>query len=370
MRASHGLRVLGCSGLMIAAATTGVGQVVLPPPPAPPKEPEFVPPPAQAPEAQANPTGPNPVAATPGRTGEPRRVIDPGLAERAKAERAKLTGAKARAMARPIEIPLGAEYAGPLLRYTRPLDLESLRYNPLVTEDHAKQVRVLLSQRRERFERVILENLQITEDIRAGLIDGLSFVADRETMSQIAVVLEDMKKIYPNEKMIDEAVRLGMVPDVAREVSYRLIGEYNAAFQATVAQNDPQSATDEFFRAVLRNDTYEALNTYEDLLVEAATRTGPVLAAVGEAIPSGLRAALAGLRTERAAVETNHEARRALVARFDLALRGSGLEQRAALLKAVIDSRTSPDDRLLPILSLDRPADFANDNPGLDLSGL
>ena len=272
-------------------------------------------------------------------------------------------------MSRPISIGIDGAYDGPVQRFDRALEIEAMAYNPLITEDTAGAILAIISQRRGQFETQVIAELEALMQIQDGLLESLSFVGE-ENLMQARVIMETIKPLMSTRQLLDEASSAGILDENAARVHRELIQAYRQDVQAEVARENPTEVTNELFRMVLRNDAREAVLTYRDLLAESATRPDAVLAAIAGELPDGVADRLRTLKADRAELAADQRARDEVITNVELAMRPLSLDQRRAMLEAIVASRGSNADRLLPIIDLSvRPADFWEDNPELKPEG-
>jgi hypothetical protein len=320
--------------LTAALTTASSAQILLPPPPPKPDQPVYEPP-AAAPVAPRRPTRTNEAAQ--------RRATERTLNRNTAAPNVPY-----RLPSRPIEIPSTEAYDGPALRYEEPMEIVSVRFNPLINQEIAARLTAVLAERRVELEPMVIEHLDAMVNIRGGMIEA-STIQDMPGMKAVTDAIEPLRI---REPMLDIAVQREILTRRTRTLHDQIIREYQQVLSAEVAEENPNGTTDFWFQFVLRDGVREAELAYVDMLAEAATRMPAVRKAAG--ISDGDAGSLDAIKADRATLDADMDARRDIANRVELAMRPLTIEQRKALLRGVIDTR-GEGAPLLPILRTDRP---------------
>ena len=315
--------------LLVLIACPAVGQVLVPPPPPPPEEPEYTPPPRPEPRERPQPRQNQ-------RQQRPQRVEAPDVAFRSPA--------------RPIELDPDEAYDGPFITYQRPMQQVVVRFNPLIDEQTAEELRGILATRADTLEDIVLEHLGTVLRVREGMMDNFS-MQDIEGMQAMT---REIQPLMLEGDLISAALEAGVVSPETAALHNEIIRQYQVAYREDTAERLPEEEVlNAFLRFVLRDSLWEAENTYLNMLAEAGTRIDGVLEEMN--LPEDVESSLRAIEGDRARAERDRRYRRELAQRVELAIRGLSTQQKRAFLERVIATRSDAEGRLLPIISTDRP---------------
>lgn len=242
---------------MVMAAWTGLatGQVLVPPPAQPQTPPEYVPAEVPIVEAPATPAGKPPIQA------QPRKVDVPNLPW-------KHWEVDDRGLALPL---------------TEPLDYAALKRNPMVDAETMKALEPYIKERRQTYERLVLENVELMEKLEAGLLENVD-TRSRDTMSPVISQLRPLAEPAGPRPLGDELRSRGLLTAEQAEFQSRIKNEY---LKKMVIAPPPDLSPEDRAResmgmmlAIYRKRFDEPRMIYRDLLVEASgvlDRTGVAL---------------------------------------------------------------------------------------------
>ncbi len=176
--------------------------------------------------------------------------------------------------ARPVKEPLpdvkfkdwevGAD--GLALPLTEPLELASLRRNPLVTTDTMNKIESYLPDRRRGMERVVIENLDLIERIDGGLFERSDFFKKEDVQK----VVETTKPLQTTS-LATELKNRQIIDDKMFGINARITTAYSRASAAPAKEGEDQTKAMMKFRSTIyRHNFHEHLWTYNELLAISA----------------------------------------------------------------------------------------------------
>jgi hypothetical protein len=224
---------------MVVMSGTALGQFVTPPPaqnPTPENDIPKVPAPAPAPPVTAQPV--------PVRAARPAKEPLPDVKFK--------------------EWELGSD--GLALPLSEPLELASLRRNPLVTSDTMNKIEAYLPDRKRGMERVIIENLDLIERIDGGLFERSDFFKKEDVQR----VVETTKPLQ-TASLAMELKNRQIIDDKAFGINSRITTAYSRASAAPAKEGEDQTKAAMKFRSTIyRHNFHEHLWTYNELLAASA----------------------------------------------------------------------------------------------------
>lgn len=250
--------------LLVAAAAPALAQVVTPPPADQATPDEFklkTPPPAPPPP---------PPRATPA---QPSR--NP-------------------ARAKPAEIPLpdltytslvakGAD--GKVASLTEAVDIAALKVNPMITDEERTKMADYLKERKEAYEKVVIDNIEILDQIENGLLES----TDWSSRDSFSPVVQATKPLMPPNAPKPVAVELEqrqMMNIQQKAFNAKIAKEYRDAFAlprpaAGAAPEEVKDHQRRVIAAAMRDALDEPLQTYHNLVREAESRVPQILPTIG-----------------------------------------------------------------------------------------
>ncbi|MCX5691345.1 MAG: hypothetical protein NTV94_16410 [Planctomycetota bacterium] len=181
--------------------------------------------------------------------------------------------------------------SGNVLPLTEPLELASLRRNPLVTSDTMAKIDAYYPDRRKAMERIVIENLDLVEWIDGGLFEQTNF-NDKGQVGQVVATTKPLT----TPSLATELKNRQIIDDKAFGVNSRITTAYTKA--GMPARKEGASAEElkktnmASMGAIYKQGFVEHLWTYNELLVSASKDFG---AKAGASKAEQAAAAKAGL---------------------------------------------------------------------------
>ncbi|MBM4108908.1 MAG: hypothetical protein FJ255_08900 [Phycisphaerae bacterium] len=205
------------------------------------------------------------------------------------------------------------------------------RNTRIKTEEQRAQIQAYLAERRERLEKVVIDNLDLLARIDGGELDNINFANRDETSLARALV----EPLYVRPSAVLELKSRGVIDDpTARFNTQTIEREYRAAvLEDEKKQAGPDSGEQSkvMFRALMRQGYDEAMVTRRRLLLEAADRIDKV----SQGLSGELATAVAAARGKLNGL-SDREAQFGVILEM---LRALPLEQQKQLLQRVVESR-------------------------------
>lgn len=298
---------------LVCLAGTAVAQVAPPPPPPADPEPEFTPPPMPQPRPQVQ---------------RPQR---PKNAAEASAQFTdKLP---------PIPYPPLYRFCGTedhrvddVCTFDSNLHYVALRPNPTISPSMVPKIQAIIIARRSRMESMVIDNLDVVEDIDGGLVQEIT-IQDPVTLQEL---LERVKPLTPPSNLTQELQNRKILSGTQAKFNIQIISEYQKAYGEFLRRTDPDNATDRFMQQMFNDSLAEAMQAYHGMLHESRTKMDEILENV-EGVPSDVAAALRATKLDD--IQIDPDQIKASAETVKLALRPLTLEQKAAFLAAVRESR-------------------------------
>lgn len=214
---------------------------------------QFVtPPPAQ------NPTPENDIPKTPPPAPVAPTTAQPVPARAARPAKEPLPDVKWK------EWELGSD--GLALPLNEPLELASLRRNPLVMTETMNKIEAYLPDRRRAMERIVIENLDLIERIDGGLFEKSDFFKKEDVQR----VVETTKPLQ-TPSLATELKNRQVIDDKMFGINSRITTAYSRASVAAAKEGEDQGKSQMNFRSTIyRHNFHEHLWTYNELMAEAA----------------------------------------------------------------------------------------------------
>lgn len=181
--------------------------------------------------------------------------------------------------------------SGNVLALTEPLELASLRRNPLVTSDTMAKIDAYYPDRRKAMERIVIENLDLVERIDGGLFEQTNF-NDKGQVGQVVATTKPLT----TPSLATELKNRQIIDDKAFGVNSRITTAYTKAGMPArkegASAEELKKANMASMGAIYKQGFLEHLWTYNELLVTASKDFG---AAAGASKADQAAAAKAGL---------------------------------------------------------------------------
>lgn len=316
---------IALTSLIISAGlfSTASAQVAPPPPPPAEPEPEYVPPPM-----------PQPRATTPNRV-EPKRskVLDENLPELPYP---------------PLWTFCGTEdpRVDDVCTFESNLHFMALRPNPTISPGMLTKIQPVIVARRARFERLVIDNIQVAEEVDGGLVQEIS-ISDPMALQEL---LERVKPLSPPTNLTQELQNRGVLSKTQARFNNKIIGEYQKVYGEYLRRVDQKNSTDRFMRSMFRDSLAESMEAFNGLLHESRAAMSDAVDAV-DGMPSNVRADLLALKID--SIQINPEQIRQSAETVKLAWRPLSFEQKAAFLEAVRANRDNADVPPVPVIQVE-----------------
>lgn len=263
--ATNALTGVLAATLIAAAAAPALAQVVTPPPAQQDLPDEFklkTPPPAPPPP---------PPRATPAQPA-PRNTNRP----------------------KPVEIPLpDLEYTslvtkgpdGKIVHLNEAIDVAALRVNPMISDEERAAMAGYLAERKQAYERVVVENIEILDQIENGLLESTDW-SQRDSFSPVVQATKPLMPPNAPKAVTVELEQRQMMNVQQKAFNAKIAKEYRDAFAMPrpAAGAPPEEVKDHQRRVIasaMRDALDESLQTYANLMREAAPRVPSILPTLG-----------------------------------------------------------------------------------------
>jgi hypothetical protein len=294
--------------LLLAAGFTSaaIGQLVTPPTPAPKASEPFVMPPVPPPVAPAQ---------TPDKGADftpPANLPPPGPAPLPDL---------------PYQ-PIGKSPEGKMIPLAEPMEYAALRANPMVKEEQRAKLAAALAWRRERYESVVITNLDLVEKFEGGVLDTLN-ITDRQELSKALALLKPIIPPAAPPTLMQELLKADLITNDQKRFNEKITKEYIEAMQKEAKANETDKGAQASLAllTMLRSAIDEPIHVRRELIAELA-RSG---AGLESPLASKAQAALSAV----AANDTPAQKAKAI----DKALASMTVEQRRAALETMVKAR-------------------------------
>lgn len=247
--------------LLAATAVPALSQVVTPPPADQGTPDEFKlksPPPAPPP--------PPPRAATPPRNNRPK----------------------------PVDIPLPdlafkslvvKDAAGKVTILSEPVDIAALKANPMVTDEERAKMAAYLAERKSAFEKVVIENLEILDQIENGLLETTDW-ASRDSFSPVVQATKPLMPPNAPKPLTVELEQRQMMNIQQKAFNAKIAKEYRDAVAlprpaAGASEDEVKDHQRRVIASAMRDALDESIQTYHALMNEAAGHVTQILPTLG-----------------------------------------------------------------------------------------
>lgn len=261
---SHSFTRVLAATFIAAAVAPVIAQVVTPPPAEPTTPDEFklkTPPPAPPPP---------PPRATPAQP--PRNSNRP----------------------KPVEIPLpDLEYTslitkssdGKIIPLTEPVDVAALKANPMLTDEDRAAMAGYLKERKEAYEKVVIDNIEILEQIENGLLESTDW-SSRESFSPVVQATKPLMPPNAPKAVTVELEQRQLMNIQQKAFNAKIAKEYRDAFAlprpgAGASPDEVKDHQRRVIAAAMRDALDEPLQTYAGLMRETAPRVPAILPSLG-----------------------------------------------------------------------------------------
>ena len=220
---------------------------------------------------------------------------------------------------------------GKIVRLQEPVEYAALRANPMVTDKEREQIAEHLKQRKASFEILVADNLDLVEKIEAGIFESIPLQEDadkKKNLPELIAVAKPLKpKAAPDPVYLDLRNKGVFTPEQS-EFNRKISFEY---YQAVIAEMKVDAARG--LALTYKQYLDEPMYYHRLMLIEAAGKLDSLLPGLNLDSETAAKIKPAAAKAKAAKTDAEKEA-----AMRELG-QGLSLDQRKALLKAVIASR-------------------------------
>lgn len=248
---------------------------------------------------------------------------------------------------KPVEIPLpdlsytsliAKDAAGNVKVLQEPVDLAALKVNPMITDEERAAMAAYLAERKAAFEKVVIGNLEILDQIENGLLETTDW-SSRDSFSPVVQATKPLMPPNTPKPVSVELEQRSMMNIQQKAFNAKIAKEYRDAIaMPRPAAGAPAEEVKEHQRrviaAAMRDALDESLQTYHALMREAAPRVPQILPTLG------LDAAIAADASTRATALLKATEDAAKMQAMRELLRILPAEQRKALFEKSIAMRS------------------------------
>jgi len=228
---------------------------------------------------------------------------------------------------------LSKDENGKILRLTELPDILAMRSNPTIGNKSVDAIMPVLYGRRARFERLLIDNLDLYWMVTDGRIETMS-LEDIKSMAEIA---EMIKPLVGRTTLSQELRNRGILSRTQSGMNEYIVNEYKQGVTAEI-QFEAEDPLSEVMRFVLQDSIHETQQAYRAMVAEMSTKVGDLVQNSGLSSSAAMK--LAKLQRP---LNENKETQRAELAELDSVLRGLSLEEGIMLFTEMRNMRNNPD---------------------------
>lgn len=250
-------------------------------------------------------------------------------------------GTKASGNSNAASLPTGTPYPkliqkdenGKIIRLIELPDILALRSNPTIGNKSVKAIMPVLLGRRARFERIVIDNLDLYWMASDGRIETIN-LNDIQNMAQTA---EMIKPLVGRTTLSAELRNRGILTRTQGGMNEHIVNEYKQAVTAEI-QFEAEDPLSEVMRFVLLDSIHEPIQAYKAMIAEASSQIASLVKETG--LTSSAAMELAKLDRP---LSTDPETQSAELAELDAAFRKLDVEEGMTILAAMRNNRSNPD---------------------------
>ncbi len=195
---------------------------------------------------------------------------------------------------KPVDIPLPdltykslvtKDAAGKVTVLTEPVDIAALKVNPMVTDEERAKMADYLKERKAAFEKVVIENLEILDQIENGLLETTDWAA-RDSFSPVVQATKPLMPPNAPKPLTVELEQRQMMNIQQKAFNAKVAKEYR---DAVSIPRPPAGAPDDEVKdhqrrviaSAMRDALDESLQTYHALMNEASGHVAQILPTLG-----------------------------------------------------------------------------------------
>ncbi len=222
---------------------------------------------------------------------------------------------------------------GKIKRLTILPDILALTSNPTVGQKSVEAIMPVLYGRRARFERIIIDNLDLYWLVTDGRIESMN-LNDIQNMAEIA---EMIKPLVGRTTLSQELLNRGILTRTQGGMNEYIVNEYKQAITAEI-QFDTEDPLSEVMRFVLKDSIHEPSLAYKALIAEASIKIGDLVNKAG--LTSSAATQIAKLQRP---LGTELATQNAQLVEFENAFRTLSVDEAMAILTQMRNLRKNPD---------------------------
>ena len=315
-------RCLQLTGLAIGIMSTSTLAQVAPPPTKPAKEePKYEPHPKAAPQQ------------APTQAQQETKSAEQQATQPAAKPQAPNTKTANLPTSTPYPKLIKKDENGKIVRLVEYPDLLALTSNPTVGQKSVDAILPVLYGRRARFERIVIDNLDLYWMVTDGRLDTVN-LNDIKEMAQVA---EMIKPLVGRTTLSQELQSRGILTRTQGGMNEYIVNEYKQAVTAEI-QFESDDALSDVMRFVLQDSIHETVQAYKALVAEFISQADVLVKESG--LTSSSAIALAELAEP---LSEDREVQVAQLEAFDDAFRNLDIEEGITLLTAMRNKRNNPD---------------------------
>ena len=228
---------------------------------------------------------------------------------------------------------LAKDENGKIIRLTELPDILAFRSNPTIGEKSVDAIMPVLYGRRARFERLLIDNLDLYWMVTDGRIETMNL----EDIKNMAEIAEMIKPLVGRTTLSQELRNRGILTRTQAGMNEYIVNEYKQGV-TTEIQFEAEDPLSEVMRFVLQDSIHETQQAYRAMVAEMSTKVGDLVERAG--LSSSAAMELAKLQRP---LNEDKEIQRKELHELDQALRNLSLEEGITLFTEMRNMRKNPD---------------------------
>ncbi|MDF1870923.1 MAG: hypothetical protein P1U30_11070 [Phycisphaerales bacterium] len=228
---------------------------------------------------------------------------------------------------------LAKDENGKIIRLTELPDILALRSNPTVGQKSVTAIMPVLYGRRARFERMVIDNLDLYWMATDGRIETMS-LSDIDNLTKTS---EMIKPLVGRTTLSQELQSRGILTRTQAGMNEHIVNEYKQGVTAEI-QFEAEDPMSEVLKFVLEDSIHETNQAYRAMVAELSIQVGDLIKELGFTSSAAMEVA----QLQRPLNE-DRDTQIAELAELDEALRKLDLEEGIALFTAMRNQRKNPD---------------------------
>lgn len=195
---------------------------------------------------------------------------------------------------KPVDIPLPdlqytslvtKDAAGKVAPLDKPVDIAALKVNPMITDDERTAMAGYLKERTAAYEKVVVENLEILDQIENGLLETTDW-SSRESFSPVVLATKPLMPPAAPKALTVELEQRQMMNIQQKAFNAKIAKEYRDAIaiprpEAGAPADEVKDHQRRAIAAAMRDALDESIQTYRALMHETAPRVPQILPTLG-----------------------------------------------------------------------------------------